>query len=199
MDVLKEIQNTKIVPVATLNDETETNNVLSALNNMGINVIEICFRNTFAKDAIKFAKEKYPHFIVGAGTIINALQAINAIELGVNFIVSPGYSDEVYEVCKKKEVLYIPGVLTPTEIMKALENGLTYLKFFPAERFGGIKTINALSSAFPMVNFMPTGGVDSSNVGEYVKNKAVFAIGSSSILKGDIEKNAAEMLKIIRG
>lgn len=198
MTVVEKIEEIKIVPVVVINNIDETLPLMDSLVKGGVPVAEITFRTSCAKDAIKLATIKYPDAIVGAGTVINKEQCKQAIEAGAKFIVSPGLSKEVFEVCKENDVPYVPGVVTPTEIMEAISLGLDHLKFFPAGVFGGLKAIKALSAAFPSIKFMPTGGVDLSNLAEFVSNKKIFAIGGSFLTKGDIVSNCAEAVKIIK-
>lgn len=199
MNPLQRISTAKIVPVITFNDLDQVESTIEALINGQLPIGEICYRTACASEAIKLIKTKYPHFLLGAGTVINANQCEEAIHLGAEFIVSPGFSLDVLRVCEKHHILYLPGVLTPTEIIEALSHSLTHLKFFPAGVFGGLKAIKALSSAFPQVKFMPTGGVDQNNLGEFIKEKSIFAIGGSWLLKGDITQNCIEANKIVQG
>lgn len=197
--MLKEIVDTKLVPVIVFSCVEKVKTTMDALQKGDVKVAEICFRTDCAKECLKLALKEYPDFLIGAGTIINASQAKEAIELGAKFIVSPGLSKSVFEVCDKHNVPYIPGVVTPTEIISALDLGLTYLKFFPAGVFGGLKAIKALSSAFPQVKFMPTGGVDNSNLKDFINEKSIFAIGGSWLTKGNITANCLEAMSIIKG
>jgi len=199
MEILEEIKKIKLVPVTVFNNVDEVVPTLNALVEGGVPVTEICFRTDAALDAIKIANKECKNILVGAGTVINKEQAKQAIEAGAKFIVSPGLSLEVLKVCKDNNIPYLPGVVTPTEIMTALDNGLTYLKFFPAGVFGGLKAIKALSAAFPQVMFMPTGGVDLTNLKEFLEFKKIFAIGGSFLLKGDVVKNCQDANKIIKG
>lgn len=195
----QEILKNKLVPVVVFNSLDEVRPTLDALNKGGVHIAEICFRTDAAEMCLARAIKEYPNMLIGAGTVINETQAKKAIELGAKFIVSPGLSESVALLCKEKGIDYIPGVVTPAEIMKALELGLTYLKFFPAGVFGGLKAIKALSSAFPQVRFMPTGGVDNSNLSEFIKEKSIFAIGGSWLTKGDIVSNCLLANKIVKG
>ncbi len=195
----KEILANKLVPVVVFKKIEEVKPTLDALNKGGVHVAEICFRTEVASQCLQTAIKEYPNMLIGAGTIINKQQAKTAINAGAKFIVSPGLNKEVALLCKKKNIPYIPGVVTPTEIMDAINLGLTYLKFFPAGVFGGLKAIKALSSAFPQVKFMPTGGVDNANLGEFIKEDYIFAIGGSWLVKGDIVSNCIEANKIARG
>lgn len=192
------LQN-KLIPVVVFKNLSELHPTLDALKKGGIKIVEICFRTECAYKALTLAIKDYPDMFIGAGTVINKEQAKKAYKAGARFIVSPGISEDVFEVCKKHNIVYIPGVVTPTEIMKALDLGLTYLKFFPANAFGGLKTIKALSAAFPQVHFMPTGGVDNTNLKDFIKESKIFAIGGSWLLKGDIVKNSLEAVKILKG
>lgn len=198
MEIFEKIEQTKLIPVIVFKNLNEVDSTITKLIAGGVEIGEICFRTACAADAIKHIKEKYPNFLLGAGTIINKEQCKEAIKNGAKFIVSPGFSDDVYKVCKKANVPYLPGVVTPTEIMHALDLKLNHLKFFPAGVFGGLQALKALSAAFPQVKFMPTGGVDNSNLKQFVSSPFIFAIGGSWLLKGDIEETCKEAIKIVK-
>lgn len=178
----------KIIPVVTLKSVEERTKVLTALKNNNINCAEICFRTDCAEETIKLSVKEFPDMNIGAGTIINKAQAIKAIKAGAKFIVSPGLSKEVAKTCKKNNIPYYPSCVTPTEIMKALELGLTVVKFFPSNVYGGLKAMKALSAPFPQVKFIPTGGVDSTNIEEYLAWDKIYAVGGSSFVKESLEK-----------
>ena len=125
---------------------------------------------------------------IGAGTVINAEQCNEAIEAGAKFIVSPGLSVGAANVCNEKNVPYYPGCVTPTEIMQALELGITTVKFFPANVYGGLSALKALSAPFPQIKFIPTGGVDRGNIDEFLAFEKVAAIGGSFFVKESLEK-----------
>ena len=202
MSALKRVQEIKLVPVVVLNKVEDTLPVIKALHDGDVPVAEICFRTDCAAECIRLAVEKFPNDLIGAGTVINAQQCEQAIDCGAKFIVSPGLSDEVARVCKERNVPYLPGIVTPTEIMRAIDLGLNVVKFFPAGVFGGLKAINAMGAAFPAVKFMPTGGVDNSNLKEFVENKKIVACGGSWLVKGtpeDITRVCLEARKIIKG
>lgn len=201
-NVLQKIEQMRLVPVVTIQRIEDADEMLGALVAGGLPVAEICFRTDCAEEAIKLAVKKYPDMLVGAGTVINKEQCERAIKAGAKFIVSPGLSEEVAEVCKEKDVPYLPGIVTPTEIMKALSLRLTNLKFFPAGNFGGLKTIKALSAAFPQVRFMPTGGVSLENMNEYLSFPKIFACGGSWMMKGtgkEIEKKTRAAVAAAKG
>lgn len=178
----------KIIPVVTLNTVEERNEVLPALKNDGIMNAEICFRTDCAEEAIRLSVKEYPEMSIGAGTVINGEQCKKALAAGAKFIVSPGLSEEVAKICKEKGVPYYPGCVTPTEIMKAIELGFTVVKFFPANVYGGLKAMKALSAPFPQIKFIPTGGVDGGNIEEYLAWDKIYAVGGSSFVKEAMAK-----------
>lgn len=186
----------QVIPVVVINDEKETIEILSKLIEGGINCAEITFRTACAKEAIAIGTKAFEDMNIGAGTVINAEQAKSAVQAGAKFIVSPGFSDEVARYCTDEKIPYYPGCVTPTEIMRALSYGLNVVKFFPAGVYGGLKAMKALSAPFPQVRFIPTGGVDLSNLKEYLDFDKVYAVGGSFMMKGDIVKNCKEIVKI---
>ena len=178
----------KFIPVVVIKELAETDKILTALMNNGINTAEITFRTACAAEAIAYACQNYPEMNIGAGTVINAEQCEAALAAGAKFIVSPGLSVAVAKVCKLRGVPYYPGCVTPTEIMAALDLGITTVKFFPANVYGGLKALKALSAPFPQVKFIPTGGVDRSNIDEFLAFDKVAAIGGSFFVKESLEK-----------
>ncbi len=202
MDVLKQISETKLVPVVAINKVEDTIPTVKALIDGGLTIIEITYRTSCAKDAIKIAIDTFKNATIGAGTVINEAQAKEAIGLGVKFIVSPGFSKKVADLCKKAKILYLPGVITPTEIMQAIDEGFTTLKYFPASDFGGLKTIKALGGPFPQVKFLPTGGINESNILEYLAYSKIIAVGGSFMMKGtpsEIEEKTRSAVNLIKG
>ena len=144
---------------------------------------------------------------VGAGTVINVEQAALAVKNGAKFIVSPGLDEGVVIWAKENNIPVIPGCVTPSEIMKAIGLGLKVVKFFPADVFGGIKAIKALSAPFGQIKFLPTGGVSAANLKDFIENKSIAAIGGSWVCKKDdianhdwdkITSLSAEAVKIIK-
>ncbi|MBQ2827275.1 MAG: bifunctional 4-hydroxy-2-oxoglutarate aldolase/2-dehydro-3-deoxy-phosphogluconate aldolase [Clostridia bacterium] len=180
----------KFIPVVVIKELSETDKILTALRNYGINCAEITFRTACAAEAIEYACKNYPDMSVGAGTVINAEQCEAALRAGAQFIVSPGLSVAVANICRERNIPYYPGCVTPTEIMQALELGITTVKFFPANVYGGLKALKALSAPFPQVKFIPTGGVDRSNIDEFLAFDKIAAIGGSFFVKEALEKMA---------
>ncbi len=190
-------EDVKVLPVVVIHEIGETVPTLTALRDGGIPAAEITFRTACAGEAIKLACEKFPDMHVGAGTVINQIQAKEALSAGAEFIVSPGLSAEVAKVCRDANIPYYPGCVTPTEIMQAIELGITTVKFFPANVYGGLKSIKALSAPFPQVKFLPTGGVDLSNLAEYLACDKIVAVGGSFMMKGDILENCRKIREVI--
>ena len=200
-----------VVPVVVLEDTEQAVPTAKALLAGGINAMEITFRTAAAKDSIAKVAKEVPEMIVGAGTVINVQQLHDALDAGAKFIVSPGTSEEVIAEAVKLNVPVAPGVVTPSEIMIGLKYGLKVFKFFPAESYGGLKTIKALCGPFPQIRFIPTGGINQNNAEEYFKNPKIVAVGGSwmvtkdMVVAGDFagitEKSAAAtaLFKQIRG
>lgn len=177
----------KYIPVVVIKELDEVDKILLALKANNINCAEITFRSAPAAEAIKTACEKYPDMNIGAGTVISAKQCEEALAAGAKFIVSPGLSVGVANVCKENNIPYYPGCVTPTEIMQALELGITTVKFFPANIYGGLSALKALSAPFPQINFIPTGGIDRGNIEEFLAFDKVVAIGGSFFVKEALE------------
>ena len=178
----------KFIPVVVIKEMSEIDTILTALKNNNINCAEITFRTACAAEAIAYAVKNYPDMEIGAGTVINKEQCEAALAAGATFIVSPGLSPEVAKICVERNIPYYPGCVTPTEIMAALEFGITTVKFFPANVYGGLKALKALSAPFPQVKFIPTGGVDRSNIDEFLAFDKIAAIGGSFFVKESLDK-----------
>ena len=178
----------KCIPVVVIKELSETDKILTALQNNGVNCAEITFRTACAAEAIAYACKKYPDMNVGAGTVINAEQCEQALQAGAQFIVSPGLSVAVAKICKEKNIPYYPGCVTPTEIMAALELGITTVKFFPANVYGGLKAMKALAAPFPQIKFIPTGGVDRNNIDEFLAWDKIYAVGGSFFVQESLAK-----------
>ena len=185
------------IPVVTIRELADTVPTLSALCEGGLPVAEITFRTACAEEAIRLGSKTFPDMLIGAGTVINEEQCLRALDAGARFIVSPGLGKEIAAVCAERGVPYYPGCVTPTEIMEALRLGLTVLKFFPAGIYGGLKALKALSAPFPQVEFIPTGGIDASNLNDYLAFDRVKAVGGTYLLKGDVKANTEALMKQI--
>ncbi len=199
--IIEKIGQMKIVPVVVLNSVEETLPKMQALIDGGLPCAEITFRTPCAAEAIALAVKTYPDALIGAGTVINAEQCEKAIAAGSKFIVSPGFSEEVADCCKAHGMLYLPGVVTPTEVMTAVAKGLTTLKFFPASNYGGLKTIKAICAAFPYLKIMPTGGISADNILEYLACDKILACGGSWMMSGtpeEIKEKTAKAVALVK-
>ncbi|MDR2601101.1 MAG: bifunctional 4-hydroxy-2-oxoglutarate aldolase/2-dehydro-3-deoxy-phosphogluconate aldolase [Spirochaetaceae bacterium] len=176
MNVKEKIGECRLVPVVVLDEVSQAENVAKALSKGGVNVMEITLRTEAGLPSIAEVSKKCPSVLVGAGTVLNLDACKKAVDAGAAFIVSPGFDGEIVEYCLKKGVTVLPGCVTPTEITKAIKTGLDVVKFFPANIYGGIKAIKALSGPFPGLKFVPTGGIDLSNLADYISPQ-IHAIG----------------------
>jgi 2-dehydro-3-deoxyphosphogluconate aldolase/(4S)-4-hydroxy-2-oxoglutarate aldolase len=197
MNVNNTVEEVRLVPVVVIDDAADAIPTAEALKAGGVPIMEITLRTKAGLSAIEAASEKVSDIIVGAGTVLTGEQAKDAISAGAKFIVLPGFDAGIVSFCLERGVSVFPGCVTPTEIMAAMGMGLNVLKFFPANVYGGIKAIKALSGPFPGVRFMPTGGVDGSNLKEYLIPQ-VFAVGGGWLCaRADIKaKNFSTITKI---
>jgi 2-dehydro-3-deoxyphosphogluconate aldolase/(4S)-4-hydroxy-2-oxoglutarate aldolase len=175
-----------IIPVVSLDRVEAAIPLAEALLNGGLPCAEITFRTAAAEQSIRAISRAFPEILVGAGTVLSEEQAERAVHAGAKFIVAPGFSSVVVNFCQARNLPVFPGVCTPTDIMLALDAELTMLKFFPADAFGGLKTLKALSAPFPQVEFIPTGGISAANLEEYLSFKKVMACGGSWMVKSEL-------------
>ena len=180
MIVKEKIAESFLIPVVVIDDADKAGDTAKALLAGGIKVMEITLRTAAGLKAIENARSACPDLLVGAGTVLSMDKCKEAISRGAAFIVSPGYDHEIVEYCVKNNVAVFPGCVTPTEITAAMKAGLEIVKFFPANVYGGLAAIKALSGPFPGIKFIPTGGVDNENLAQFVVPQ-VFAIGGGWI------------------
>ena len=187
MTVLERFARAGVVPVVVLDDAKDAVATANAMLAGGIDVMEITFRTAAAPDAIRAVSENCPDMLVGAGTVLSMEQCKKAIEMGAKFIVSPGFDPEIVSWCIENNIPVAPGCVTPTEITAALKMGLKVLKFFPANVYGGLNAMKNLAAPFVGIKFMPTGGINSSNIREYIDAPFIHAVGGSWVCpKADI-------------
>ena len=179
MNELQRLKSAGVVPVVVLDRAEDAVPTARALLAGGVDVMEITFRTEAAAASIRAVAEACPEMLVGAGTVITLEQCRQAVACGARFIVAPGFDAEVVRWCVEQDVAVTPGCVTPTEIMAAMKLGLRVVKFFPAGVYGGLKALKALSAPFGGVRFIPTGGVDARNLGEYLSAPFVHAVGGS--------------------
>jgi len=174
----------RLVPVVTIKSLDEIDTIAQKLQEQDVSCIEITLRTDIAWNAIEIFKERYGDtFDVGVGTIISTQDVAKAKQIGVDFIVSPGYTNNLAKALDLCGIPFLPGVSTPSEIIKAKESGCKYLKFFPANLFGGIKALKTYAALFPDCHFCPTGGISEENHLDYLKLPNVICVGGSWITK----------------
>ena len=199
-DILKKIGDYGIVPVVKIDDAKDAVALAKALLEGGLPVAEITFRTAAAEEAIRNISREVPGVLVGAGTILTIEQAQRAIDAGASFIVSPGFNPPVVEFCVNKGIPITPGCSNPTDIEMALGYGLEVVKFFPAEAFGGLATLKAISAPYSMIKFIPTGGIDAKNLNDYLAFNKILACGGSWMVKDELIKKGdfAEITRLAR-
>ena len=184
-EVVGRISALRLVPVVVVHDARDAPPLAEALKAGGLGCAEITFRSAAAVEAIRaMAQDK--DMVVGAGTVLTPRQLEEAVDAGAKFIVTPGFSGEVVKLAHQASVPVFPGVATPTEIQMALEEGVENVKFFPAEAMGGVATLKALAGPFPMVRFIPTGGITAGRLAQYLELKSVLAVGGSWMVAPDL-------------
>lgn len=188
-EILKKIEAIGVVPVVAIDEAKQASALAQALCRGGLPVAEITFRTAAAEDAIRRIHDTVPDILLGAGTVLKCEQVDRAIDAGARFIVAPGLNPAIVERCQEKAVPVIPGVCTPTEIEQGLQLGLDTFKFFPAEAMGGLATLKAISAPYSMVRFMPTGGISTNNLANYLNFQKIIACGGSWMVKGDFIQN----------
>lgn len=177
-DAIARIQDIGIVPVIVLDDPELAQPLADALAQGGLPCAEVTFRTARAAEALKVMAGD-SRLVVGAGTVLTVEQVDAAVEAGATYVVSPGYSREVVRACQQLAIPVIPGVATATEIQMALADGITLVKYFPAEAIGGIGALSAMAAPFPAVRFIPTGGISPANLENYLAHRCVAAVGGS--------------------
>ena len=175
-----------VIPVVVLNDAKDALPLAKALYEGGLPCAEVTFRTAAAEESIRQMHEAYPDMVLAAGTVLTTEQVDRAVAAGAKFIVSPGFDPEIVDYCLEKEILVLPGCVTPSEVAQGVKRGLKVLKFFPAEQYGGVATIKAMAAAYVGIQFMPTGGINPKNVKDYLACDKIFACGGSWMVKGDM-------------
>lgn len=188
-EILAKLGNLGLIPVVKIDNAKDAVPLGEALIEGGLPVAEITFRTAAAEEAIQNITGSLKDILVGAGTVLSVEQAQRAIAAGAAFIVSPGFNPQVVEFCVKNNIPITPGCSNPTDIEMAMGYGLDVVKFFPAEAFGGLNTLKAISAPYSMIKFIPTGGIDTKNLNDYLGFNKVLACGGSWMVKDELIKN----------
>jgi 2-dehydro-3-deoxyphosphogluconate aldolase/(4S)-4-hydroxy-2-oxoglutarate aldolase len=189
----------KVVPVITINHVDHALPLAKILMENGLPCAEITFRTSVAASAIKIMRQAYPEMLIGAGTVLSTQQVDQAIDAGADFIVSPGLNPTTVLYCQQRGIPIIPGVNNPSLVEQAMSLGLSTVKFFPAEPSGGISMLKALTAVYP-VKFMPTGGIDRTNIKHYLALSAVLACGGTWMVPTSLldNENWPAITKLVR-
>lgn len=187
-DVIKGLKAAKVIPVVAIDNAKDAVALCGALQAGGLNVIEITFRTEAAAEALSAVAESHPDFLLGAGTVTRVEELERAYEAGAHFAVAPGFNPVTLAQAEIMRMPFFPGVCAPSDIELALQYGVRFMKFFPAEAAGGLKLLSALYGPYAHrgIEFMPTGGISLANLENYLKHPGVAAVGGTWI----VPKNA---------
>ncbi len=200
-----------VIPVLEIDSVDRALPLAGALQSGGLPVAEVTLRTGAALGAIRSIAGGFPDILLGAGTVLDKVQAARAMDAGAQFLVCPGMIEEVVLWAQDNRVPVLAGAATPTEMIRGIHLGLDILKFFPAETLGGLGALQAMSDPFPQLRFIPTGGIRLENAAEYLRNAKILAVGGSwmakraSIAEGRFEeiaraaRQAVDLVKEIRG
>jgi 2-dehydro-3-deoxyphosphogluconate aldolase/(4S)-4-hydroxy-2-oxoglutarate aldolase len=206
--MLKRICRSRIITIAVLDDAETAVPAAEALLAGGLEVLEITFRTPAAAESIRRLRQALPGLIVGAGTLLSVEQLTQALDAGAQFGVAPGLNETVVARARECGLPFVPGVMTPSEVERALGLGCPVLKFFPAEAAGGVAMLKSLAGPYGHtgVKFAPTGGVSPQNLAEYLALPIVAAVGGSWLVERKLvaERNwsqitalAAEAVRLV--
>ncbi|MDC7228316.1 MAG: bifunctional 4-hydroxy-2-oxoglutarate aldolase/2-dehydro-3-deoxy-phosphogluconate aldolase [Spirochaetales bacterium] len=198
-DIFETIGRIKLVPVVKIENAKDAPALGNALSEGGLPIAEVTFRTAAAEEAIKLMKAECKDMLIGAGTVLTVENAQKAIDAGASFIVSPGFNPEVVDFCIAQGMPVTPGVTNPTQVEMGLSRGLKVLKFFPAEAAGGLKMLKSMGAVYDCM-YMPTGGINASNLKEYLAYDKILACGGSWMVKADLisSGNFAEITRLTK-
>lgn len=178
------LEKHSVIPVVTFNSLQEVEPMIEKLLSRNIHCIEITLRTEVAFETIQKVNEEFKKEIsVGMGTVISKAQIQKAVEIGIDFMVSPGISTALFEDLEKSKIAFIPGVATPSEIILGLQQGWDTFKFFPAHLFGGLEALKTYGQVFPQVKFCPTGGITEETYHNYLALSNIISVGGSWMTK----------------
>jgi 2-dehydro-3-deoxyphosphogluconate aldolase/(4S)-4-hydroxy-2-oxoglutarate aldolase len=191
----------RLVPVGVIQRTEDAIPIAEALLAGGLDMIEVTLRTAEAEACIRAIRQRFPQMLVGAGTILEPGQIDRCLEAGAQFGVSPGLNENVVRHAQERGLPFVPGVMTPSEVERALALGCRLLKFFPAEAAGGIKMLQALAGPYAHtgIKFIPLGGIHSGNAPGYAALPVVAAIGGSWLLERQLiaEKNWPQITRLV--
>lgn len=199
-EIINKLQQFKVVPVIQINKVEHAVPLAKVLVENGLPVAEVTFRTEAAADAIRAMREAYPEMCIGAGTVLTSEQIDLAKEAGSEFVVAPGLNPNTVRRCQEIGMPVVPGVNNPSQVEQALELGLTFLKFFPAEASGGISMVKSLLAPYVDVSFMPTGGIGKHNINDYLAIDRVICCGGTWMVAPTLIENEQwdEIAKLVQ-
>ncbi len=182
-NITEKIKEARIVAVLSVNDKNAAVDLAKALADGGIKAIELTLRTPNALECAAAIAEKADGVMLGVGTVLTPEQAVQAKNIGAAFAVSPGCNVRVIDAAKEIGLPFAPGIMTPSDIEQSLEHGCNLMKFFPAATTGGLKHLEAMAAPYKHlgVSFIPLGGLNLANMGDYLSSPLVAAIGGSWI------------------
>jgi 2-dehydro-3-deoxyphosphogluconate aldolase / (4S)-4-hydroxy-2-oxoglutarate aldolase len=194
------LKQCSVIPVITVREIDSVLPLAETLVTSGFTTLEITLRTEISYRAIELIAQKLPHVCVGAGTVLNPQQLLDAKKRGAQFAVSPGFSQMLVNIAKHNEIPYLPGAVTATEMLLAYESNLTAVKFFPAKAMGGAETIRSLAEVFPKFIFCPTGGINLTNIKDYLALPSIPCVGGTWLVPQKLisEKNWSAIKKIAK-
>lgn len=188
-EIERQMYQIGIIPVIAIDNADDAVPLALALCKGGLNAAEVTFRTAAAAESIARICEAVPDILVGAGTVLNIDQCQRAIQAGARFVVSPGYNPELVDYCLAQGIPVLPGCVNASEMTRAANAGLEIVKFFPAEPSGGLPFLKSLAPVFPKLRFMPTGGVNTKNLADYLGYNRIFACGGTWMVKKELIAN----------
>lgn len=199
-EIEKKVYDLGVIPVIKIENAEDAVPLAKALRDGGLPAAEITFRTACAAEAIRNIKKEVPEMLLIAGTVLTTAQVDAAVDAGAELIVSPGLNPHVVGYCVEKHIPVIPGCSNPSDIETAIEFGLDTVKFFPAEAAGGLKMLKAMSAPYGKIKFMPTGGINETNLLQYLKFDKILCCGGSFMVPSDLlaEKNYARITELTR-
>ncbi|MDA0128115.1 bifunctional 4-hydroxy-2-oxoglutarate aldolase/2-dehydro-3-deoxy-phosphogluconate aldolase [Vibrio sp. MarTm2] len=199
-EMINKLKQFKVIPVIQINKVEHAVPLAKVLVENGLPVAEVTFRTEAAAEAIKAMSEAYPEMCVGAGTVLNAQQVDEAKAAGSEFVVAPGLNPNTVRYCQEVGMPIVPGVNNPSQVEQALELGLNFLKFFPAEASGGVAMVKSLLAPYVDVSLMPTGGIGKGNVNDYLAIDRVVCCGGTWMVAPSLIENEQwdEIAKLVR-
>jgi 2-dehydro-3-deoxyphosphogluconate aldolase/(4S)-4-hydroxy-2-oxoglutarate aldolase len=210
MAVIDQIAAVGLVPVVRIERAEDAPELARTLADAGLPCIEITFRSDAAEDAIRAIRAEVPEVLLGAGTVVSVAQLMRALDAGASYVVSPGFQPDVVRACLVRSIPVLPGVYTPTEVIQAMDMGLSVVKLFPASSAGGTAYLRALAGPFPQMRFVPTGGIGLGDLEAYLQVPSVIAVGGSWMVPpnllagrdwaavGKLAREATEVVRNVR-